>query len=309
MSQQRWAFLFIKDAASPVRQFSVPARAGHYLACFVGGGLLVLTSLVMIVSTDGWSRLDMVRLTGENAALTAEISGFQSRIRDLESTLDLISDRDARYRVLAGLESLDSEVLQVGVGGPGLATLESGPLWKTNPDAGKATFAASYDLFALARRALLLSESLAEATDSLEAHRDVLLSTPSILPTAGRLTSNFSKARIHPILNKELPHEGIDLSSPKGTAIVAAANGKVTFSGWRSGFGNTVEIDHGFGYMTRYAHASKLLVQKGQNVERGQTIAEVGRTGIATAPHVHYEVRVAGQPQNPLNFVISGAIP
>ncbi len=118
------------------------------------------------MSADGWSRLDILRLTGENEALTTEIAGIQARVRDLEGTLDLISDRDARYRVLAGLESLDSEVLQVGVGGPGLATPESGRLWETNPEAGNATFAASYDLLALELRALLLSESLAEATDS-----------------------------------------------------------------------------------------------------------------------------------------------
>jgi Peptidase family M23 len=309
MSQKRWTFLFIKDEASPVRQFSVPARAGHYLASVIGGGVLLLTSLVMIVSIDGWSRLDILRLTSENETLTTEIAGIQSRVHDLEGTLDLISDRDARYRVLAGLESLDAEVLQVGVGGPGWATPESGPLWETNPEAGKAMFAASYDLFALDRRALLLSESLAEATDSLKSYRNALLSTPSILPAAGLLSSAFSKARFHPIYQKELPHQGIDLSAPLGTTILAAANGSVTYAGWRSGFGNTVEIEHGFGYMTRYAHASKILVQKGQRVERGERIAEVGRTGIATAPNLHYEVWVDGKPVNPLNYVISGAIP
>ena len=297
MTQKRWTFLFIKDEESAVRQFGVPVRAAHYLASGIAGGLLFLTSLTMVVSMEGWSRLDALRLTRENQTLTSEIAGIQSRVRDLEGTLDLISDRDARYRVLAGLESLDAEVLQVGVGGPGLLTPESGPLWATNPEAGKATFATSYDLLALERRALLLSESLAEATDSLEAHRNVLLSTPSILPAAGRLSSNFSRARFHPIHHKELPHEGIDLSAPQGTAILAAANGVVTYAGWRSGYGNTIEIEHGFGYMTRYAHASKILAQKGQQVERGQSIAEVGRTGIATATHVHYEVWVAGQPQ------------
>lgn len=309
MSQQRWTFLFIKDEASPVRQFSIPARAGHYVASAIGGGLLLLTSLILIVATDGWSRLDKLRLTGENEALTSEITGIQSRVRHLEGTIDLLAERDARYRVLAGLESLDAEILLVGVGGPGLATPESGPLWETNPEAGKAMFAASYDLFALERRALLLSESLVEATDSLESYRIALLSTPSILPAAGLLSSAFSKARFHPIYQKELPHEGIDLSAPLGTAILAAANGTVTYAGWRSGFGNTVEIEHGFGYMTRYAHASKILVQKGQSVERGQTIAEVGRTGVATAPNLHYEVWVDGEPVNPLNYVISGAIP
>ncbi|MFP3948031.1 MAG: M23 family metallopeptidase, partial [Longimicrobiales bacterium] len=91
--------------------------------------------------------------------------------------------------------------------------------------------------------------------------------------------------------------------------ILAAAKGRVVTARWQSGYGETVEIDHGFGYVTRYGHADKILVQEGQEVERGEVIAQVGETGIATAPNLHYEVLVGGQPMNPMNYVLSGGVP
>ena len=137
----------------------------------------------------------------------------------------------------------------------------------------------------------------------------MLESTPSILPAAGLLSSGFSSARMHPIHHKELPHEGIDLTAPTGTPILAAAKGVVTYSGWMSGYGNLIEIDHGHGFKTRYGHASALIVKRGQQIARGELIAQVGETGVATAPHLHYEVIVDGKPRNPLNFVFADAIP
>jgi murein DD-endopeptidase MepM/ murein hydrolase activator NlpD len=159
------------------------------------------------------------------------------------------------------------------------------------------------------RRANLLKSSLAEATDSLMAHRDLLESTPSILPTEGLLSSYFSNRRWHPIHHRPLPHEGIDIAATRGTPILAAAKGTVIYAANMSGYGLMVEIDHGYGYTTRYGHASRLLVRVGQTVRRGDRIALVGNTGIATSSHLHYEVRLGGQPQNPMNFVIAETIP
>jgi murein DD-endopeptidase MepM/ murein hydrolase activator NlpD len=106
---------------------------------------------------------------------------------------------------------------------------------------------------------------------------------------------------VHPIHNQVLPHEGIDVSAPMGTPILAAAKGRVAFAGQRDGYGLVVEIDHGFGYVTLYGHASRALVTRGQQVARGDLIAQVGRSGIATSPHLHYEVRVNDRPVNPLS--------
>ena len=126
-----------------------------------------------------------------------------------------------------------------------------------------------------------------KASDSLEAHRDPLESTPSILPTNGWVTSGFSNARAYPIHNRDLPHKGVDLSAPRGTPILAAANGRVTVAGCKAGYGLIVQLHHGYGYSTLYGHASQVLVKPGQSVERDDVIARVGNTGIATSPHLH----------------------
>lgn len=190
-----------------------------------------------------------------------------------------------------------------------MLTPRSSELWAGDPKSAELTFATSYDILALERRARLLSESLSEATDSLQAHKDLMRATPSILPTEGLITSGFSYARIHPIYNTALPHEGIDLHALEGTPILAAANGVVSYVGWKTGYGNTVEVDHGFGYMTRYAHASKFLVEKGQAVERGAALAQVGHTGTATADHLHYEVWEGGRAKNPQDYILNGKVP
>jgi murein DD-endopeptidase MepM/ murein hydrolase activator NlpD len=94
----------------------------------------------------------------------------------------------------------------------------------------------------------------------------------------------------------------MDFSAPVGTDIYATGNGTVVYSGWRQGYGETVEIDHGFNYSTLYAHCSKRLVRVGQKVKRGDVIARVGNTGKSTGPHLHYEVHFQGHHVDPRNY-------
>ncbi len=115
----------------------------------------------------------------------------------------------------------------------------------------------------------------------------------------GVRTSSYSVRRFHPISKKYRRHTGIDYGAPHGTKIFATAAGTVEFAGWRGGYGKLMVIRHPNGYKTYYGHCSRLLVKKGTYVEQGQTIARVGRTGRATGPHVHYEVRINGNPINP----------
>jgi murein DD-endopeptidase MepM/ murein hydrolase activator NlpD len=114
--------------------------------------------------------------------------------------------------------------------------------------------------------------------------------------------------REHPILHILRPHEGIDVSAPMGAPIQSPAGGTVISAGWESGYGNVIEIDHGFGIVTKFAHCSKLLFRSGQRVARGQVIAEVGSTGLATGPHLHYEVHVNGKPVDPLRYVLPDVV-
>lgn len=119
------------------------------------------------------------------------------------------------------------------------------------------------------------------------------------LPVSGRISSGFG-GRYHPILKRTRMHTGVDIAAPSGTAIHAAGDGEVIFAGWRGGYGNCIIIDHGGGTATLYGHCSRLYVGVGRKVSTGDTIAAVGSTGLATGPHLHWEVRINGTPVNPL---------
>jgi murein DD-endopeptidase MepM/ murein hydrolase activator NlpD len=176
------------------------------------------------------------------------------------------------------------------------------------PDYGRPLrelFYVSQEYAQLAARQQEVGMALREASGPLLAEPLRLLTLPTILPVHGRLTSEFSPARRHPVTGRRRPHPGVDLAARPGTPIVATAHGRVTVSGRRGGYGLMVEIDHGHGFRTRYAHASRVLVRPGQPVQRGDTIARVGSTGLATGPHVHYEVLRNGRHVDPADFVLS----
>lgn len=123
--------------------------------------------------------------------------------------------------------------------------------------------------------------------------------TPSIWPAHGVVTSPFGLR-----WNGSDFHPGIDIANDAGTPILAAADGVVTTAGWNDGgYGNMVDIEHGNGIMTRYGHAMQVVVTPGQYVRRGQVIAYMGSTGFSTGPHVHYEVRIGGEPVNPASYL------
>jgi murein DD-endopeptidase MepM/ murein hydrolase activator NlpD len=115
-----------------------------------------------------------------------------------------------------------------------------------------------------------------------------------------QVTSPFASARFHPILRRLLPHLGVDLAAATGTPVHASADGSVSWAGPKGGYGNLVEVTHPNGYATRYGHLSSVAVRSGAPVRQGDVIGYVGATGLATGPHLHYEVRRKGVPVNPL---------
>lgn len=123
-------------------------------------------------------------------------------------------------------------------------------------------------------------------------------------PTPGHTSiSSPYGMRYHPILHYNRMHTGIDIRAPSGAAIVAIGGGKVVWAGWRGGYGNVVMIDHGDGIVSVYAHMSRIGCSDGQRVSAGQEIGHVGMTGLATGPHLHFEIRLNGDPVNPLKYV------
>jgi murein DD-endopeptidase MepM/ murein hydrolase activator NlpD len=126
-----------------------------------------------------------------------------------------------------------------------------------------------------------------------------------IMPVNGEVTSRFSRSRFHPILQMFRAHRGVDLAALSGTRIVAPASGHVISVGRRFGYGLTIELAHSGGVVTRYAHLRSAYVQRGDSVNIGQGIAAVGASGLATAPHLHFEVLVHGNNVDPIKFLAS----
>ena len=124
-----------------------------------------------------------------------------------------------------------------------------------------------------------------------------------IMPVAGQVTSRFTRSRLHPLLQIFRPHKGVDLSAPAGSEIVAPAPGTVSFVGWKLGDGLTIELSHNGGITTLYGHCRSAQVRVGQKVHVGEAIGTVGASGLATAPHVHFEVMLRGTPIDPLKYL------
>jgi hypothetical protein len=304
---RRWTVLLVPHGARGSRSLEVSGRA---LAWTVGAGGAAVIALVVLAFMTVTKSIDLTRLDRlqqANALLGQELEIARGQLAQFQDTLSTLATRDREVRLLAGLQPLDSEVQLAGIGGPVGEWPEREQLLAEGQE-GREALSLRLDLDGLIRRASLLAGSYSEAAESLKGHIDRLAHTPSIMPTQGFLSSRFARARIHPIYHEAHPHLGIDISAPMGTPVLAAAEGVVIEVGSATGYGKMVMVDHGYGLVTRYAHLSKELVRKGQRVARGEEIALVGNTGIATAPHLHYEVIVNGHQQDPLKFVFPETI-
>lgn len=157
----------------------------------------------------------------------------------------------------------------------------------------------------LKRQLYIQSKSYDEIITLCKQNDERLQCIPAIQPVSNKdlkYTASGYGRRIDPIYKTVKFHHGMDFSANTGTPVYATGNGTVTSSGWESGYGITIEIEHGFGYQTRYAHLSKTQVRRGQKVKRGEIIGLVGSTGKSTGPHLHYEVVNKGRKVNPVNY-------
>jgi murein DD-endopeptidase MepM/ murein hydrolase activator NlpD len=293
--QRRWTFLVVPHGSDSPRSFSLSETLVKRLAICAGAVGLVAAMGVGVAFSH--VALNLSRTASRSAV--GDLTAMQARLDSLDDTLRAITRRDQQIRLLAGL-SADSAAQNGDSGGP---TLAIGRV-------SEMTVGSSSDIDGMIKRANSLAASFAEVTGTLAHNSERMARIPSIMPTAGWLSSNFSLSRFHPILHYARPHEGIDVSAPMGAPIVAPAGGVVQRVMWETGYGNVLELDHGDGIVTKYAHCSKIVVRPGQKVKRGQIIANVGSTGLSTGPHVHYEIHVNGKVVDPLTFVLpDGVIP
>lgn len=281
----------------------VSIRIPHWVAAAVLGlGAFLLLGLGLVTSGYIGKFVDismLKKLEIENRILRGKLAEFDRKAGDLQASIDRFVEFDTKLRVMAGLQPIDPDIRQVGVGG-----YERSPLLNDVSHQTAARLQASEQgLDKLLREAKLQGESFDEVVASLQEQRNRWDRTPSIQPSPGWIISPFGFRR-DPLVGELRMHEGIDIAGPEGTIIVASANGTASFVGYRSNYGLCLEIEHGYGVSTRYAHCSMIKVEQGQTVVRGQLVALVGQTGRATGPHLHYEVVVNGQPVDPQEYIL-----
>jgi len=305
--------IFGKGFGKP-RQFSLSGLSATAIATLITGSFCAAAFyggyLFSAYTGSGVSMGEVEQLTDE---LTAQREAIARTRQETEDTLDAIAIRigqmnarvirlDALGRRLTEMADLDTDEFDFdstpAFGGP------------EEPDPTGSSVAVPEVLTAM--------QGLGQELDSREAQLGVLESVilnqnlndrvhPQGRPVKSGWMSSYFGRRTDPFTGKTATHRGVDFAGKEGAEIVAVADGVVTWSSKRYGYGQLVEINHGNGYSTRYAHNSENLVAVGEEVKKGQTVALMGETGRATGPNLHFEVLHQGQRVNPVNFIRDSA--
>lgn len=239
---------------------------------------------------------DIVHLEQENILLKEQIKNLTSQYASIKDELEYLTEVSSNLRKFANLTPLTTEEIP-GTGGSIFGEEISLLISKDVDISGSLK-----TIETLISKFEFEKNEYKRITEKLKENSALYESLPAIIPTTGNYSIGGFGMRLHPILKVMKMHEGLDILADVGSPVFAPGNGKVIYVGPRGGYGLTVEIDHGFGYKTVYGHLSKSLVKKNQKVKRGDQIALTGNTGLSTGPHLHYEVRYNGVPQNPINY-------
>lgn len=236
-------------------------------------------------------------LRNENRELRQQLSLLNSRLDDALEVLDDIAERDNNfYRVMMQTDRISDAQRYAG--------LERLNQLSSLPD-NRLVDILNDKMNLLERELVVQSRSFDRLADLARASSDRLAHIPAIQPVSElslkQMASGYGR-RVDPVYGTIKMHEGMDFACDIGTPVYATGDGTVARAEWSSGYGNLIEINHGYGYTTRYAHLSKIDVKPGQKVSRGDRIGASGNTGKSIGPHVHYEVRLHGVAQNPVNY-------
>ncbi|MDZ7763255.1 MAG: M23 family metallopeptidase [Melioribacteraceae bacterium] len=238
-------------------------------------------------------------LQQKNRNLQKQVTGLVDKYENFENELNYILSQSNDLRLKVNLDPLTEEDRNIGVGG----SVFEGFIPNNSSEFDNLLSRLNVYVDEIYAKLELEKSNYNEITNTLELNEKLYSSIPAIIPMEGRVSDSFGM-RLHPILKVRRLHPGLDIVANVGTPVYSPGSGVVTFAGRRGGYGLTLEIDHGFGYKTLYAHLSKIHVKRGQKVTRGDSIAESGNSGkLSTGPHLHYEVRHNGIALNPKNFM------
>jgi murein DD-endopeptidase MepM/ murein hydrolase activator NlpD len=273
-----YTFLIAPTRSSKVRQFSIH----HNVIYAVGGFVVVLLALTIygatrLAQTEAISFSNRA-LKAENARLKEENDAFENSYAKLKGQISYIEDMSKELARQAKMERTAEIDEQVGIGGPETVS-------------------------ALDKAADNLEREVRLINDHLRSDMLRLSSIPSGLPVNGYVTDGYGPRR-NPFSGEgRETHEGLDIAVDFGTPVTSTADGLVLYAAPHAGYGNLVILYHSNGITTRYGHLSKITVEAGQRIKRGEQIGHAGSTGRSTGPHVHYEIRENDQPLDPARYV------
>jgi murein DD-endopeptidase MepM/ murein hydrolase activator NlpD len=253
------------DYTRRTMNLNVPVIAIVIMTFFSFVGLIYFCSLIP----------DVIRFRG----MEQQLVDYSKKVLDFNATLLSLKKEEKDLRALVSLGSKAKIMEKVDASGMG-----------------------AFDINQVQQQIEYSLQTVGAIKDYLRTQKDLYLATPRGLPVAGPVTSSYG-SRINPINGRSEFHHGLDISASAGTPVTTTADGVVSFAGWNGGGGKLVVIAHGQGFFTYYAHNSKIIVEVGQRVKRGETISYTGSTGSATGNHSHYEVWREGKARNPMNYM------
>ena len=276
-----------------VRQRALSILRRLFIGMGLGAGCFIL--LLIIFGSPSEKELRI-----ENSQLLAQYNVLARRLDDAMKVLQDVQQRDDNlYRVILQADPVSPAIRKAGYGG----TNRYEELM--DMDNAELVVNTTQKLDVLRKQLYIQSKSFDDVVAMCKSQDELLKCIPAIQPIANkdlRQTASGYGTRIDPIYGTSKFHSGMDFSAHPGTDVYATGDGTVIKAGWEMSYGNTVIIDHGFGYRTWYAHLQDFRTKVGKRVVRGEVIGGVGSTGKSTGPHLHYEVHVKGKIVNPVNY-------
>ncbi len=305
MLEERIRLIYLSRDKSDIKQISLSGRK-FYIT--LAGAVLAFTAIIVLgvgLFNKLYTDYRIVRLQNDKEFLQNQLLSFKEKTASIESQLADVQEISDKLRKTAGINPVSSDMRKLGVGGPGF--YGSPEIGYYSEEIIKTSVEIENDLDKFIRDIQFERGSLNAVAQKLKEQSNFVNCSPSIMPIlGGTIISNFGY-RTDPFTKKRSFHPGIDIPAPRGTQVLATADGRISHidNVDDSNYGKWIEIDHGYGFKTRYAHLSKINVKVGQRVKRWEVIGLVGMTGRAEGYHLHYEVLQQNTKVNPVVYVFN----
>lgn len=312
MANRFYTVMIVPERSSQVRRLKIQKRWIGYgiigLAAVFSLGCFLLIHYLYVVEQVTVNR----SLKEENIQLRAQVKLTKDRVEQINDTIERTERFSVKLKAITQLSDSERSLAIGPVGqeeGPSagaqvrFAAGEVGDREDEPLDSALSARLLDARLEDLSYEARKQEEDLRDLQEYFQDQKTLLVTTPSIWPARGWITSSFG-VRSDPYTGNQVMHKGLDIAGPIGTQVLAPSEGVVIYAASRGGYGRTVVLDHGYGVQSHFSHLLEILVKTGDKMARGGPIGSIGNSGRSTGPHLHYEVRMHGIPQNPRKFIL-----